>query len=224
MKIYSIHYNKPEYIELQFNTLEKFVNFSYEFIIVDNSINPDIKNQIIETTNKLKLRCLDCKNNISGMSSISHQNSFNYIFSNVEEGDTIMIIDHDLFIINQFNTEYYADYDMVILPQVRGDITYPWPGMIIFNKVINKSQISFKSGFIEGEPCDTGGNLYYYIKNNNLKIKNVSETYFNDGKLLSSNLDDIFLHLISGSNWNTNYNLEEKLNFLLKKINDNDSR
>lgn len=218
MKIYSIHYNKPEYIEIQLNTIKKFVNFPYEFIIVDNSINFDIKNQIREITNQLNLKYIDCNNSISGMSSISHQNSFNYLLNDVKEGDTIMIIDHDLFLYNYLTVNYYNEYDMVILPQVRGNITYPWPGMIIFNNIKNKSQISFTSGMIEEEPCDTGANLYYYIKNNNLKIKNVNESYFNNGEFLSSNLDDIFIHLISGSNWNTNYNLQEKINFLLKKI------
>lgn len=222
MKIYSIHYNKPEYVEIQYKTISKFVNFPYEFIILDNSIDGYIKSQLVEITSTLGLKYIDCQNKIGGMSSISHQNSFRYLLEDVNEGDTMMIIDHDVFLFDYLEAEYYSDYDLVMLPQIRGSITYPWPGMIIFNKVKNKNQISFDSGLFEGEYCDTGGKLYYYIQNNNLKVKSVNEIYFNDGELLSSNLDNIFIHLVSGSDWNKNYNLQEKINFLLKKINNND--
>ena len=68
--------------------------------------------------------------------------------------------------MNDLYENYYKDFDMVILPQPRGHIEYPWPGLIIFNKIKKKDQISFSSGLFEGESCDTGGEMYYYIKNN----------------------------------------------------------
>ena len=55
------------------------------------------------------------------------------------------------------------------------------------------------------------------IKNNNLNIKKVNESYFYDGGMLMSNLDNIFIHMISGSGWNPYYDLENKL-ISLKEI------
>ena len=129
-----------------------------------------------------------------------------------------MIVDHDLFVMNEVDESYYNKHDMVILPQLRGNIEYPWPGLIIFNNIKRKCEISFDSATIENESCDTGGKMYYYIKDNNLNIKKVNESYFDDGSMLMSNLDNIFIHLISGSGWNSAYDLENKLIFLKEKI------
>ena len=133
MKIYSIHYNKPEYIELQKKSFDKWVKFDYEFIVVNNAIDISLINLISTTSQDLGLRTINCNNNILGMSSISHQNSFKYIIDDIEDGDDVMIVDHDLFVMNEVDESYYNKHDMVILPQLRGNIEYPWPGLIIFN-------------------------------------------------------------------------------------------
>jgi hypothetical protein len=227
VKIYSIHYNKPEYIKIQNDTIKKYVNFDYEFIIVNNAYDSEIRTKINQSSELLDLRTIQCNNSIKGLSSISHQNSFKYIIDDFKNGDDVMIIDHDLFLMDYLNTSYYEKYDMTILPLnpwqngIRGSVEYPWPGLIIFNKVKNKEQISFNSGSIENQPCDTGGHLYYYIKNNNLNIKRISESSLETDELLMSSLDNIFLHLISGSGWNKNYDLESKINLMLKKLNIN---
>lgn len=218
MKIYSIHYNKPEYIELQKKSFDKWIKFKYDFIIVNNAIDINIINSISTITESLGLRMIYCNNDISSMSSISHQNAFQYIIDDVTDGDNIMILDHDLFVISELNENYYKGFDMVILPQLRDSIEYPWPGMIIFNNIKKKNDISFASGLIEGVSCDTGGNIYYYIKNNNLNVRKINESYFDNGRMLMSNLDNIFLHLISGSGWNSNYDLANKLRFLKEKL------
>ena len=217
MKIYSIHYNKPEYIELQKKSFKKWIKFDYEFIVVNNAVDIELNSLISSTSQNLCLRNINCNNNISGMSSLSHQNAFKYIIDDAQDGDDVMIVDHDLFVMSDLDENYYNKHDMVILPQLRGNIEYPWPGLIIFHNIKRKFEISFESGPIENENCDTGGKMYYYIKNNNLNIKKVNESYFYDGGMLMSNLDNIFIHMISGSGWNPYYDLENKL-ISLKEI------
>jgi hypothetical protein len=137
----------------------------------------------------------------------------------VKDGDDVMIVDHDLFVMNEVDESYYNKHDIVMVPQLRGNIEYPWPGLIIFNKIKRKHEISFDCGLIENERCDTGGKMYYYIKDSNLNIKKINESYFDtSGSMLTSNLDNIFIHLISGSGWNSAYDLENKLIFLKEKI------
>ena len=196
MKIYSVHYNRPEYIQLQSQTLSSHAKIDYTFTIVDNSINPGAKAQIMEEARRLGLGYIDCNNNIRHMSSESHQNSFKYILDDVSEGDVFMVIDHDVFLIGDLTEDYYADHDMVFLEQRRGNVSYPWPGMIIFNGLTEKDRVSFASDVVEGESCDTGGSMHEYIKSRTQR--HVREEYINQGDLLSSILDGIFLHLISG--------------------------
>lgn len=220
MKIYSIHYNKPEYIAIQKKLLDKYFNFDFDFIVVNNAIDQSIKENIKLESKKIGVRTIDCHNNIKSMDSISHQNSFNYIISDLKESDDFLILDHDVFVIETIDKSYFMDYDMVYLPQPRNEIEYPWPGFIYFNRSINKEEISFTSGVINGNACDTGAGLYYYItKNKDLKIKKITENHINIENNMISNLDDRFIHLVGGSGWNRNVNLEQKINYLNNILN-----
>ncbi len=219
IKIYSIHYNKPEYISLQKKSIDDCVKIPYEFIVLDNSIDPSIKSRIVETTSSLNIGYVDCCNTITSMDSLSHQNALRKFVSIINDGDTVMLIDHDLFFTGVFDERYYDGYDMAYINQTRGVVNYPSTTIVIFNNIRNKNDISFNSGKILDENCDTGGFMYYYITNNNLKIRNIGESYLQDGKLLIANLDDTFVHLISGSDWNGNYDLVGKLNYIKEKFN-----
>lgn len=219
MKIYSIHYNKPEYISLQKKSIDDNVKMPYEFIILDNSIDPSIKRRIVEIVSDLNIGYVDCSNSIVSMDSLSHQNALRKFVSIINEGDTVMLIDHDLFFTGDFDERYYDGYDMAYINQTRGVVNYPSTTIVIFNNIRNKNDISFNSGQILGENCDTGGFMYHYITNNNLIIRNMHESYLQDGKLLIANIDDKFVHLISGSDWNGNYDLIGKLNYIKEKFN-----
>lgn len=214
MKIFSIHYNKPEFISLQKKSIDKFVKFPHEYIVLNNSVDESIHNEIDRISNNLDIRCINCDNNIIGKDSKSHQNGLRKITEIIDEDDVFMIMDHDVFLINEIYESYYNNYDFLYMPQISGHIEYPAAVLIVFNKVIDKKLISFELGEIEGQICDTGGYMYYYMKNNNLKKKVISERHIFDGDMLMAILDYSFLHLISGSDWNSNYNLIKKLEYL----------
>lgn len=218
MKIYSIHYNKPEYIHLQKKSLEAKCKIVFEFIIVNNSSDDRNKKEINSEAQRLGIRTIDSQNSTRSNPSVSHNNAFKYILNDMNNGEVVMILDHDIFLINTLDIEYFDKYDLVMLPQKRGNVEYPWPGMIIFNKVRNKDQISFDPGVIENEMCDTGGNMYYYIRNNNLNIRRANENHIGDKGNVMSNIDDLFIHVISGSGWNPDHNLDWKINHLRENI------
>lgn len=218
IKVYSIHYNKPEFIHLQKNSIDKYLKIESEFIILDNSTDLPTKNQIKKITNELNLSYIDCNNQILSNDSISHQNALSKLVDVVNDGDTFMVIDHDVFLISDMLEEFYNEYDMTFLNQTRGNTNYPSTVLIIFNKIKNKSQISFSSGNINGDQCDTGGGMYHYIKNNNPKIRYISENHIENGPMLMSILENTFVHLISGSDWNKEYNLNGKINYIKEKF------
>lgn len=217
MKIYSVHYNKPEYISLQKKSFEKWIKFDFEFIVVNNSTEGSIKKRIEEESRNLGLRTIDSFNSVSGNPSVSHSQSFQYIMKDLSDGEVAMILDHDIFLFNNLETSYFEGYDIVMLSQTRGHIEYPWPGCLIFNKIKRKESISITPVTIEGNPCDTGGSMHYYLKENNLNIKRIKETYFDFNQFRCANLDDIFLHMMAGSGWNNAGYLDEKLNFIMDK-------
>ncbi len=217
IKIYSIHYNKPEFIRLQKNSIDRYLKIQNDFIILDNSTDPSIKNEIRKITNELNLSYIDCGNQILSNDSISHQNALSKLVDIINDGDTFMMIDHDVFLISDMVEDFYNGYDMVFLNQTRGNINYPSTVLIIFNKIKNKSQISFSSGNINGDQCDTGGCLYHYIKDNDPKIRHISEDHIENGPMLMSILENTFVHLISGSDWNKQYDLNGKIDYIKEK-------
>ena len=67
-------------------------------------------------------------------------------------------------------------YDIAALPQPRQHINYLWPNLLFMNidSLPNKSDMNFMCGYIDGIYVDTGGYLYYWMKNNNdLKVKEI---------------------------------------------------
>lgn len=219
VKIYSIHYNKPEYIEIQKKLFDKFINFEYNFIVINNAFDSYLKDEIERQCEELEIKCIICDNQIEKMSSNSHQNSFKYIISDIKDDESFLIVDHDLFLISDLNIKYFDNCDLLYLPQTRNDIEYPWPGLIYFRNLNDKDSISFNSGIINGNPCDTGGELYYYIQNSkNINIKKIKEEYVYIDTDKVSILDSIFLHLIGGSGWNKEINLEKKIKYLKDSI------
>jgi hypothetical protein len=60
--------------------------------------------------------------------------------------------------------------------------------------------------------------MHYYIRNNNLKIKEIAERHMYQDELLMSTMDYLFIHLISGSDWNKDYDLQGKLNLIKDKL------
>jgi hypothetical protein len=190
---------------------------SNRFAVVNNSTDPNTKKRIEEESKNLDLRTIDSLNNVSGNPSVSHSQSFQYILKDLSESDVAMVLDHDIFLFNNLEASYFEKYDIVMLSQTRGHVEYPWPGCLIFNKIKRKDSISITPVNIEGNPCDTGGSMHYYLRENDLNIKRINETYFDFNQFRCANLDDIFLHMMAGSGWNGAGYLEEKLRFIKEK-------
>jgi hypothetical protein len=223
LKIYSIHYNVSDYISLQKKTFDKHIKIPYEFIVINNAIDDNKINEIKKISDELNLQHIHTKNhkNKNHDNSHSHAYALNFLISDViKDDDTIMILDHDIFLIKDLDEDYYKNYDMVYTIQNRAHVEYPWAGFYIINKVKNKADMSFNLCVIDDHLLDTGGSMHYYLKKNKLNNKIVKELFFNDQTPLRySIIDDKFVHIISGSNWNINYNLNKKFKIIKEKFN-----
>jgi len=73
IKIYSIHYIKPEFVELQYHQFKKNCNDEYELIIVNNAFDDNTKNSIIDICKKFNINSIKITdNNSEKFTSQSH--------------------------------------------------------------------------------------------------------------------------------------------------------
>jgi glycosyltransferase involved in cell wall biosynthesis len=212
MKIFSVHYNKPEYISHQYNSFLKFFDDNFEYYVIDNSPDSSVSKKIQDECAKVNCSYIKIENNYYTQSpSYSHAYSLNCSLRYINEFDDVMFIDHDMFLVKSFKTNY--DYDLMFANQKRGHINYPWPGVLVFNKIKNIKDIDFLPQNIEGVECDTGGKLFYYIKNGNFTFSHFTHNYVFEN-LETELINGCFLHVCKGSNWDNSNVLDKKFKLI----------
>ena len=218
---YSIHYNKPKFVELQNLSFQKFAG-EYTFTVIDNSIDVSISDEIksvcdsnnigyINTTNKFDSR-------INGLHGFSHQVGIDLFLDRLknhhDKNDIVALFDHDIFLTSNFNklNDLLSVNGILTAIQHREHVYYIWPGLVIFNlsKCINIEELSLdgdkliNGGWLsinDGVRVDIGGDSYQYLK----KYKDV--VLFSDlMNHLSENMNEIsekyvFYHFLDGSQW-----------------------
>ena len=240
-------FNRPDFIEIQQKTFKKFFKDPYTFIVFNDGRDPVLRNKIQETCEKLDINCIDIPQAIHDKPYLYRRKGEDYNIPSVrtanavqysldilgfEHNGNVMIIDSDMFLIKKFSIfDFLKDYDFAGVPQVRGIRNYVWNGLLFFNMktIPNKFDMNFNCGIVEDQCTDTGGYMYYYLKNNPLiRIRYFSASYLNDfnqeyfesslvdEKFKKSFMDFIkqapdkieffldytFLHYRSGGNWN----------------------
>jgi hypothetical protein len=221
---YSIHYNKPKFIELQNKSFEKFAG-EYTFTVIDNSIDVSICEEIksicdsnnigyMNTTNKFDSRT-------NGLHGFSHYVGIDLFLDRLknyhDKNDIVVLFDHDIFLTSDFNklNDLLSKNAILTAVQRREHVYYIWPGLVIFNlsKCVNIEELSLNGDTLvngswlsinDGVRVDIGGNSYQYLK----KYENV--VLFEDlMPYLSENNSEIsenyiFYHFLAGSQW-SNY-------------------
>lgn len=217
MRVFTLHYNKPEYLALQCDSFDKYLRMTYSVTVLDNSVDAGIKDRIRAEATALGFEYLDCMNKVVSMDSRSHQNALVSFVKVATVGEVTMLLDHDVFLCGTLDEDYLTA-DVSYVPQARGDVVYPWPGLMIFNPLRTKSGMDFSSGVINGQACDSGGMMHGYIADHTMTRREISTEYIGSGEQLMAMHDGIFLHLISGSDWNKDYDLGAKLRSVNKII------
>lgn len=216
--IYSIHYNKPEYLSIQLNSFKKYISEPFEFTVIDNSID-ELHSQKIHDI------CID--NNLKyhktfnttphsfahyGWSHIYGLNCFKNFLIN-SKYQIVALIEHDVFLCSSIdNIKYLIDSNSICgYTQPRENIIYLHPGILFFNK--NKchelEELDFLGGRINGIPVDVGGQTYHYINKKNISVNYIDE-YIVHG-LNEIQDKHIFYHMIDGSNWSGTASIDNEL-------------
>jgi hypothetical protein len=191
MKILTAVVNNPIFIEIQFYTLQKYFKGDYEFIVFNDAKDfPDftnggdinLKSQIKETCRRLNIECIDIPN-------LGHQHikdpstrtadSMNYILHyQKEHPDQYLVIDSDMFLIDDFDISKYSSYSCALLHQSRLDnkIHYCWNGIYYFDTTRMK-QMELLNWDCSPH-CDTGGMMQEWLGKQRLENGEYSDDIY----------------------------------------------
>lgn len=216
MKYYSIHFNRPDFVEIQFELSKRY---NYDLVIVNNGMNKSIR----DISNKIGVECIDTLN-VGGNGSMSHGGSINQIIKRIDMSEDWGLLDHDMFITNNIDFEKYdADVITMICDNIPST-PYMWPGMLICKGGVDLSDVDFRPGV--GIKADTGSDTWRYVDEYKVKWCDLEIHGVHDHKMIQNSRaiakhkvdnDVLGYHYINGSNWAGGNVMDDK-NQILKLV------
>lgn len=200
LRIYTFSHKRPDFIEMQINSIKKHLVGDYEFILFNNAnFDKDRTNynQIHQVAQNNKLQCIDVEKDqelIKKITNEHYERIFNsegmyfnagqacsyplcYAWRNyiaTSEGISC-IIDSDMFLVDTLDIRTIMEqYDLVYMPQSRGNgVEYMWNGLVFMNlnKMPEPAALDWGCGHVKGEPCDVGGHTFHYLNKHKDSLK-----------------------------------------------------
>lgn len=196
LRIYSVAYNRPEFIELQYSSVVKHIQkqlkpgWELDFWILVNTKDVSMKEQLVQECIRLEVKCQVVPYNESELYN-GGLTAYNYVrdhfFPKTGKNDYSIIMDCDMFLYNSMDIEKLLDgSDVAAIYHQREkklfgltvyNYEYLWVGFMVFNHK------NFDWKGIKFDPikniCDVGGMTSYYLKDNTpkgLKVKWLKHT------------------------------------------------
>ena len=206
MKVITAVVNNPQFIEIQYYTLKKYFKGDYEFIVFnDAKVFPDftngydtaIKEQINEMCTRLQIQCIEIPNaHHSKYSdpSVRCADSMNFMLTYQKtHPDQYLILDSDMFLVDDLDSSYYSSYECAILLQLKYEKVYFWHGICYMDTTKMNNMDLLNWNCCDG--CDTGGMMNKWL---------LSQCSYDD--LTHSNHPQFYFirHYASGA-WDTSY-------------------
>jgi hypothetical protein len=241
ISIYSIHYNRPDLIRYQYESIVKFVKDDFEFIVIDNSILPEISREMKNQCDILGVTYKYTNNQIPhGIMTYgwSHIHGLEFFKNDVINNpvSNILLIEHDVFLCSDFSKirQILSNYALCGVKQEREHIEYVHPGIMYINKDLYDDLHNLDlrgdvriDGVLNpdmgGISIDVGGRTYKYIINNRDKVLYIDQ-YVNKYLEEPDTNKHVFYHMVRGSNWiGTESELNvKKMSYVEKFLYEND--
>lgn len=164
VKIVTLAYNRPDFIELQLKSIKKWVK-EFTFTVYDNAPDDSIKDEC----ERLGIRCIPIKI-FSEDSSWCVGLSLNKMWERMQiETGHVVYLDSDMFLVGKLPK--MGDNHMAFVPQVRGQYTYPWTGLMMFNMdtLPHPEEMRWQVDY-RLKDTDVGGLNDSYLKEHNPKV------------------------------------------------------
>ncbi len=185
MEIVTLAYNRPDFIELQYNCLKKWVkNFTYT--IYDNCPDDSVKDEC----KRLEINCVPIKIFSPKDPSRCVGLSLNKMWETLKNTKgKLVYLDSDMFLINELPD--MGSYDFAFVPQNRpGSITYPWTGLMMFNMDTLPHPEKLRWDIAPQLKADVGGLNHFYLKEYSPKVLELEMwTIVDDGKFSFNGAD-----------------------------------
>jgi len=185
----------------------------YEFIVFNdakgwadftNGGDASIREQIIDLCARLNITCVNIQNyrhktELSAAIRCADANNAMLKYQ-LENPDQYLVIDSDMFLIDDFYANQYSNYDCAVVLQSRNNFTthYFWNGLYYFdmNKMQNQNLLNWDC--VPG--CDVGGSMRTWLSCQTDSVPNTDEIRRLDSSYVN---DDVYFirHLWSCS-WN----------------------
>lgn len=145
MKVLTAAVNSPLFIELQYYSLQKYLQNEYEFIVFNNATkfphftnNGDLElyDKINDICKELNIKCIIVEDKIKeynyDSSADVHNIMTEYMITNPDE---YLVLDSDMFLINYLDINKYANSKCAVVIQERNNLSikYMWNGLHYFN-------------------------------------------------------------------------------------------
>ena len=229
VKIYAIHFNRPDFIIWQNDSFNHHLQDQFEYIVVNNANDIKLRQEINNTTKQLNIKCIETFSD-SIFVGKHHADSFNYIWKNhaLKDIDSYaMMMDGDCFLIKPLNVNNFMKGAIFGGAKQKRNPNYHYltPGVIIsdIEHIKDLELIDWEGIGVNGVRLDSGGGLYnFYLKHPEVK-KLTKELYSSwhikkengnlhclPDELLKEYNDEYhieffgneFLHYCRSSNWN----------------------
>jgi hypothetical protein len=218
MKIFSVHAKRTDFLRHHVESLRYFCKDNFEYFCIDNFMLSEQSEFIKKECENLNVNYIRSSHNITG-TAWDHAPALNSIKNYTSNSDLNIILEFDIFLINQFSfRDYISGYDISGIYQQRHNFEqeYVAPFIFITNKNNNFSEIDFDGA----NGCDVGGNTQYYIKNKKVKWMKHTPALIGDNDCFTIPYDNSFgcqiiessfIHYYRGTNWDNRSNDYEKL-------------
>jgi len=194
-------YNRPDFIEVQYKTLKKFLLDEYEYVVFNDARDPSLQYEIENMCAKWNIRCINIPQSIHDLPylervpgegfhdpAVRNANVVQYALNSIgfDHNGIVTILDSDMFLVKPFSIEdYLSGYEIGGVPQSYSkngiSIEYLWIGIAFLDmgKLPDKEKINFNCGRIKGVPVDAGGHTYDYLQSHpELNIRLFYARYF----------------------------------------------
>lgn len=168
MEIITLSFNRPDFIELQLNSIKKF-HKDFKYTVYDNCPDDSVKNEC----ERLGVECIPIKI-FSSDPSVCVGLSLDKMWETLQYNKgKLWYIDSDMFLIAPLPD---IETDMAFVLQVRGEYTYPWTGLMYFNMdtMPAKHTLQFKVDKSVRD-TDVGGLNHFYLHDFNPSVTELEE-------------------------------------------------
>jgi len=241
IKIFLFTFNRPDLLGVQIKLINRFIKNEHQICVIHDSRNDEFVSEFLEICENLGVNFFH-KNSLPGRSpSEYHSQAIQWSYENIimtECGeDIVVLLDHDMFLIDDFDVvKYMENYDAAGCLQKREQVEYFWPGLTILKMKTTKDiQFNFLNGYFNGQLLDTGGGTCELLSSGKIKYKDTGVEYpdeydnidlkdpsISGGFNFELHLDGKFLHSRNASSWHNNMIVSDhqKTQVILQILND----